>query len=119
MTIPSPSWLDAKATSPSAQALSLPPGGERRTQAQTLIEISTGDDIELYHAPDGTPFADIIIAGHRETWSLKSAGFRRWLKRAYYELTGSAPNSDAMATAMGVIEAKAHYDGVERIVYLR
>ena len=60
---------------------------ERRTQATTLIEIATRKGVELFHAPDGTPYADITIDGHRETWALKSNGFRRWLKRAFYEET--------------------------------
>ena len=92
---------------------------ERRTQATTLIEIATRKGVELFHAPDGTPYADITIDGHRETWALKSNGFRRWLKRAFYEETDGAPKSDAMSTAMGIIEAKAHYDGKEHEVHLR
>ena len=33
--------------------------------------------------------------------------------------TQGAPNAEAMSTAMGVIEARARFDGVERAVYLR
>jgi hypothetical protein len=93
--------------------------GHRRTQASQLIELVSGGGGELFHAPDGTAYADIVIDGHRETWPLKSQGFRRWLQRAYYIETGGAPNGDAMATAMGVLEARAHFDGVERTVCLR
>ena len=96
-----------------------PADGWRQTQAQTLIDIVTRDGVELFHTPDGKEFADIIVDGHRETWSLGSRGFRRWLKRKFYEETGGAPNSDAMSTAMGVIEAMAHYDGAEHEVHLR
>jgi hypothetical protein len=102
-----------------------PPGGNMRkksaggTQAQTLIEIVTRDHIELYHAPDGTAYADINVNGHRETWPLKTTGFRGWLRRVYYLKTGGAPNAEAMSTAMGVIEARARFDGVERPVFLR
>ena len=92
---------------------------ERRTQAQVLIELAAKAEVQLFHAPDGTGYADILVDGHRETWALRGAGFRRWLRRAYYQLTGGAPNSDAMSTAMGIIEARAHYDGEERLVYLR
>ena len=94
-------------------------GGARRTQATMLIEIATGAGVDLFHSPDRTAYADITINGHRETWPLKSAGFRWWLRRAYYERNGGAANSDAMSTAMGVIEARAHYDGAQRCVYLR
>jgi hypothetical protein len=33
---------------------------------------------ELFHAPDETAFADIIIEGHRETWPIRSSRFRLW-----------------------------------------
>lgn len=60
-----------------------------------------------------------MVNGHRETWQLKSKGFRWWLRRAYYQKTEGAPNSDAMSTAMEMLEAKAHFDGQKREVYLR
>ena len=93
--------------------------GARPTQAQTLIEIATGADVKLYHTADGSGYADIDVSGHRETWTLQSRGFRRWLRRRYYEATGAAPNGEAMTAAMGVIEARAAFDGPVRPVYLR
>jgi hypothetical protein len=93
--------------------------GERRTQAQVLIETATGGGVELFHSPDGTTYADITINGHRETWSTKGIGFRRWLRHAYYEKTGGAPNSEAMSTALALIEARAQFDGQTRLVHLR
>jgi hypothetical protein len=92
---------------------------KKRTQAQVLIEIARGPEVELFHSRDRTAYADINVDGHRETWALQSQGFRRWLRRMYYEETGGAPNSDAISTAMGVIDARAHYDAPERDVYLR
>jgi hypothetical protein len=40
---------------------------------------------ELFHGPDGTGFADLGINGHRETWPIRSKGFRRWLVRQFFE----------------------------------
>ncbi len=94
-------------------------GRNKHTQADRLIEIATGRSVELYHAPDGTTYADLVADGHRETWPLKSSGFRGWLARAYYMETHGAPNAEAISTAMGVIEARARFDGVERSVFLR
>ena len=93
--------------------------GPRRTQADALIEIATGEGVELYHSPDGTTFADVNVNGHRETWPTKSNGFRRWLRRAYFQRTKGAPNSDAMSTALALIEARAQFDGANRPVHLR
>lgn len=91
----------------------------KRTQADILIGICSGTNVQLFHAPNGTGYADVKVNGHRETWALKSAGFGRWLRRAYYEQTSSAPNNEAMSTAMGVLEARAQFDGDERPVHLR
>lgn len=117
--IRSPGKIGAVGGTPAVALASQPKAqdGARRTQADTLIDIASG--IELYHSPDGTAYADVDINGHRETYQLKSAGFRRYLRRAFYEETAGAPNSDAMSMAMGILEARAHFDGKERAVYLR
>ena len=94
-------------------------GSGRQTQAAALIEIATGPGVNLFHSPDGATFADVHVNGHRETWPTKSTGFRRWLRRAFYEKTGGAPNGEAMSTALALIEAHAQFDGATRSVYLR
>jgi hypothetical protein len=88
-----------------------------RTQADVLIELA--QSAELFHAPDGTGFADIEVNGHRETWAIRSRGFRRWLSRAFFDAMDGAPNSEAMQSALGVIEARAHFDAPERTVHVR
>jgi hypothetical protein len=96
-------------------------GGEvsRRgpTQADILIELA--QTAELFHTPDGTGFADLDINGHRETWPIRSKGFRRWLSRRFFEATGGAPSSEALQSALNVIEAKAHFDAPERVIHVR
>ena len=39
--------------------------------------------------------------------------------RRFFEATGGAPSSEALQSALNVIEAKAHFDGPERIVHIR
>jgi hypothetical protein len=92
-------------------------GGGRPKQADILIEIAQG--AELFHTAGGIGFADLHIDGHRETWSIRAKGFRRWLTRRFFESTGGAPNSEAMQSALNVIEAKAHFDAPERTVCIR
>ena len=60
-------------------------GGRGPTQADILIDLA--QTAELFHAPDGTGFADLDINGHRETWPIRSKGFRRWLARRFFEET--------------------------------
>ena len=59
------------------------------------------------------------IGDHRETWPVRSKGFKRWLVRQYYEKTNGAPNSESTRAALAVIEAKAHFDGPELRVHIR
>ena len=92
-------------------------GRRRPTQADILIDLAEAAD--LFHAADGTAFADLDINGHRETWRVRSKGFKRWLARQFYEATDGAPSSEALQSALNVVEAKAHFDAPERPVYIR
>jgi hypothetical protein len=92
-------------------------GGRGPTQADILIDLA--QSAELFHTPDGTGFADLGINGHRETWPIRAKGFRRWLARRFFEATGGAPSSEALQSALNVIEAKAHFDAPERAVHVR
>jgi hypothetical protein len=92
-------------------------GGRGPTQANILIDLA--QSAELFHTPDGTGFADLDINGHRETWPIRAKGFRRWLARGFFEATQGAPSSEALQSALNVIEAKAHFDAPERVVHVR
>jgi hypothetical protein len=92
-------------------------GGRGPTQADILIDLA--QSAELFHTPDGTAFADLDIDGHRETWPVRTKGFRRWLARQFFEATQGAPSSEALQSALNVIEAKAHFNAPERLVHIR
>jgi hypothetical protein len=91
--------------------------GKAETQAQILIKIAA--EAALFHAPNASCFADIMVKGHRETWPIRSQGFRRWLMRGFYDQEGNAPSANAMQAAIALIEAKAHFDGPEHEVHVR
>jgi hypothetical protein len=74
---------------------------------------------ELFHAPDATAFADIMIEGHREMWPIRSSRFRLWLRRKYYEATGEAPSAGEINSALNLLEARAQFDGPTRAVHMR
>jgi hypothetical protein len=73
----------------------------------------------LFHASDGTGFADLIIDGHRETWPLRSKRFQGWLRQQYYERTWDAPSPAALNAALNVLEARAQFDGPQLKVSVR
>lgn len=92
-------------------------GGQEAKQPDVLVELARA--AELFHAPDTTGFVDIDVSGHRETWPIRSKGFRRWLARQFYLATGGAPSSEAVHSALNVLEGKALFDGPERVVNVR
>jgi hypothetical protein len=91
--------------------------GRGRTQADILIDLA--QEADLFHAPDGSVLADININDHRETWPIRGKGFRRWLARRFFDATQGAPSSEALQSALNVIEAKAHFGAPERLVHIR
>ena len=97
-------------------------GGERsdgRTPSQADILVMLAEAAELFQTLDEVACADVEVSGHRETWLVKSRGFRRWLRRRFYEEQEGAPTSEAVATAIGVIEARAMHDTPIREVFVR
>src|SRR5215475_4695780 len=73
----------------------------------------------LFHDPNGTAFADLAIDGHRETWPIRSRQFRHWLRRRYYEESGSAAGRETIGSALELLEARAQFDAPERTVHIR
>jgi len=92
-------------------------GGGGAKQADILVQLA--EAAELFHAADSTGFADIRVGTHRETWPIRSKGFKRWLTRRFFEETGKAPNSEALQSALNVVEARAHFDAPVRRIHLR
>ena len=93
------------------------PSGRGPRQADVLIGLAQSAD--LFHSPDTTGYADLDINGHRETWPIRAKGFRRWLARQFYKATGGAPSSQALQSALNLIEARAQFDGPKRQVDIR
>ena len=92
-------------------------GDKKRTHSQILIELASG--AELFHTPDGEVYATFEKVDHKETWRIRSKGFRRWLVGLFYKKTGKAPGAKALTDAFGVLESKAQFDGEEHQVYIR
>jgi hypothetical protein len=90
---------------------------EPDTQAAILVRYAEVGD--LFHSPDREAFATVSIEGHRETHAVKSTDFKLWLQRRFYEQFGKPPGAQALQDALGVIKAKALFDGEEHEVHVR
>ncbi|HVF02520.1 MAG TPA: bifunctional DNA primase/polymerase [Rubrobacteraceae bacterium] len=90
---------------------------DRPTQAQLLVRCAAG--AELFHTPAGEAFAAVPVGGHRETHQIKSKGFRRYLVREFFNQHDRPPGAQALQDALGLLEARAQFDGTEREIYVR
>jgi hypothetical protein len=88
------------------------------TQDQILIGLAR-NHATLFHDQNGTAYADLKIAGHRETWAIRSRTFKQWLMHSYYRQRKGAPNAEAIRLALASIEATARFDGPELSVHIR
>jgi hypothetical protein len=90
---------------------------DKPTQAQLLVRCAAG--AELFHTPAGEAYASVPVGDHRETHQVKSKGFRRWLVRGYFDEHGRPPGAQALQDALGLLEARAQFDGTQREVHVR
>jgi hypothetical protein len=87
--------------------------------SSTDVLLNVATRARLFHASDGTGFADLIVDGHRESWPLRSKRFQAWLRQQYYERTWDAPTPAALNAALNVLEAQAQFDGPQLHVAVR
>jgi len=87
------------------------------TQAELLVRCAGA--VEFFHTPGGDAYATIGIGDHRETHPIKAKGFRRYLVRAFFGRYERPPGAQALQDALGLLEARAQFDGPEREVYVR
>ena len=99
------------------------------TFGQSVTErlVGYGSEAELFHDPEGEPYATVEVNGHYETWPLKSRGYKNWLRHTYYvaqkedgaEGNLGAPRTQALNDALAQLEAKCQFEGSEHEVHVR
>jgi hypothetical protein len=91
---------------------------QKKPQAQRLVELVA--DEALFCSTDGeTAFATLPVGDHHETWPVRSKGFRRWLVGRFYLMDDKPPAAQALADALGALEAKAQFGGRVHDVHVR
>lgn len=92
---------------------------EVESTATVLVKLALQNGLELWHDPEGNPWATLRVDGHIEHHRLKTKAVRRYLAHLYYSENESAPNSQAVQDALMTLEAKAVFDGPEHETYTR
>ncbi len=92
-------------------------GDDEAPAKRKLIEIGRG--VELFHAPDKTAFARVQVHDHLEIYPVKGTAFKGWLCREFYKLWDDSPSSEALSSALNLLEARARFDGPKESVFVR
>jgi hypothetical protein len=80
------------------------------TQADILVGLA--QDVKLFFDPTlDAAFANLAVAEHTETWALRSKAFRRWLVNKFVLSEAKPPGAQAVADAIGALEAAAQFQG--------
>jgi len=90
---------------------------EKATQTDTLLALVA--DLELFHDADGEAYTTFVSNLHAENWRIRTRAFRRFLVGKYYKSESRAPNSQAVQSALDLLEARAAFDAPERQVHVR
>jgi hypothetical protein len=90
----------------------------RKERVATLIEAATAPPTEFFHDRYGHAFATFRVGEHRETWSLRSSGIKRWLRRLDFSASRQLAPARLIGEVIGHLEALG-LDGDEIPVHLR
>lgn len=110
-----PTAAEDQAEAPAATVA--PTSAAGGTVAQAVIEI--GARCDLFQDERGDGYAVTTDRGIRRTLRLRGRDFRRWICGRYYAETGKAASGEAIAAALGVLEAKATFDGPQISLFNR
>lgn len=94
-------------------------GGRRPSQATALVSLATESGVELFHDPNGEPYASFGVADRWETAPIRSGHFRGWLAKRFYDRYEGAPGSQATQDALTVLAGKATFEGATLPVWVR
>lgn len=94
--------------------------GESRTSpSQTDALLGYVNDVELFHAPDGTAHATMCKDGHKEHWPVRGREFGLYLRSRFFEDRHRAPSPQSINDAIETAGAQALFKGSEEKVHLR
>jgi len=75
--------------------------------------------VELFHDQEERAYATFDRDGHRETWPLRSGGFRAYLSWLYYQRYGAAPRAATLMELLLTLEGRARFEGDLATAYVR
>lgn len=90
---------------------------DRRTKSKKALEVC--EEVDLFHTPELKAYARFQQNGHFEVSGIRQVRFLNWLKKGYYQKHGEALGATPLEDTLGVLEAKATYEGPCEAVHIR
>ncbi len=91
----------------------------RESQANRLIGLFERSGAILFHDQFNVAFAWVSVGQGHEVIKVRSRHFRLWLARLLWEQEQKAPSSEAMLSALNILEARARFDGPHHTLFNR
>ena len=92
---------------------------ETETLRDALVRMVLESGCELFHDRSLNTFVTVPVNGHRETWRLRSEGFRRLVRYRWHQLTGKGIGSGVVCDACDTLDATAAFTEMELSVHTR
>lgn len=96
-----------------------PSHSERKSQADVLLDLIATIEIEVFHDSTSTTYVRFPANSHIETQPTKAKAIKLWLAGQFYQSTGKAISPDALRQVLGVLEARAMFEGQKIELSLR
>lgn len=91
----------------------------RKSQADILLELIKNANVEYFHDCSSATFVRLPVNSHIETRATKAKVVKLWLSGQFYQATGKAVSQDALKQVLGVMEARAMFEGPKIELSLR
>lgn len=92
-------------------------GSGKQSVTARLLKLVAGD--EFFHSPQGKGYSSLRAGDHRETYPVRSLGYRAHLRRAFHQEYKAAACASVVEEAVAVLECKALFEGPVFPVYYR
>ena len=92
---------------------------KKRSQADRLIEVCLSQELILFHDQHKTPYARVKQNDVNRIIPIRSRSFRAWLSSLLWQSEQKAPGTEALYSAIHVLEAMAIFDGRMYTLYNR
>ena len=92
---------------------------DKKKETQVELVLRHASSAQLLKTEGGKLYAAVQAKGRTEYLGIKTKAFELWLTREFYMEHRRPPSREALQSAIGLLEAKAMFEGPEVTLYVR